>query len=207
MSDQTNLTNLSGDKKAWPVYMTIGNLPSTIRNGAGSMAILLLGLLPIPPKLATSSKADKLQRLINADTLRGIFELIFAPLTGAAREGTSMDCADGQIRRCFPIMSGWIADHMENVSLHGIKSNACPKCEVPPEELGSGANHHRPRDYARYERYECQNPPWIPRPMRLLALATRTKPMASRGGKMFFKDSREFRRLIYTSRTCCIPFI
>ena len=137
MSDQTNLTNFSGDKKAWPVYMTIGNLPSTIRNRPGSMAILLLGLLPIPPKLAKSSRADKLQRLINADTLRGVFELIFAPLNGAAREGAPIDCADGKIRRSFPIMSGWIADPMEHVNLHRIKSNTCPKCELPPEELGS----------------------------------------------------------------------
>ena len=122
------------------------------------MAILLLGVLPIPPKLAKSSTADKLQRLLNADTLRGVFELIFAPLNGAAREGAPIDCADGKIRRCFPIMSGWIADHMENVTLHGIKSNACPKCEVPPEELGSRAGHHCARDYARYERYERENP-------------------------------------------------
>jgi len=134
MSDQRNLTNFSGDKKAWPVYMTIGNLLLTIRNRPGSMAIRLLGLLPIPPKLATSSRADKLQRLINADTLRGVFELIFAPLNGAAREGAPIDCPDGKIRRCFPIMSRWIADQMENVTLHGIKSNACPKSEVPPEE-------------------------------------------------------------------------
>jgi len=158
MADQTNLTNFSGDKKAWPVYMTIGNLPSTIRNRPGSMAILLLGLLPIPPKLAKSSRADKLQRLINADTLRGVFELIFAPLNGAAQEGAPIDCADGKIRRCFPIMSGWNADHMENVTLQGIKSNACRKCEVPPEEFGSRAGHHPARDYARHERYERKNP-------------------------------------------------
>jgi len=85
MSDLRNHTNLSGDKKAWPVYMTIGNLQSTIRNRPGSMAILLLGLFPIPLKLAKSSRADKLQRLINADTLRGVFELIFGPLNDAAR--------------------------------------------------------------------------------------------------------------------------
>jgi len=126
--------------------MTIGNFRSTIRNRPGSIAILLLGLLPIPPKLAKSSRADKLQRLINADTLRGVFELIFAPWNGAVREGGPIDSADGKIRRCFPIMSGSIADHMENVTLHGIKSNACPKCEVPPEELGSRAGHHRARD-------------------------------------------------------------
>ena len=70
------------------------------------MAILLLGLLPSPPRLAKSSRADKLKRLINADTLRGVFELIFAPLNVAAREGAPIDCADSKMRRGFPIMSG-----------------------------------------------------------------------------------------------------
>ena len=158
MSDQMNLTNISPDKKAWPVYMTIGNLPSTIRNRPGSRAILLLGLLPIPPKLVKSSRAEKLQTQINAKTLLGVFELIFAPLNGAAREGAPIECANGKIRRCFPIMSGWIADHMENVTLCGIKSSTCPKCEMPPEELASRAGHHRARDYARYERYQRENP-------------------------------------------------
>jgi len=118
------------------------------------MAILLRGLLPIPAKLAKSSRADKLQRLINADTLRGVFEHIFATLNGAAREGAPIDCADGKIRRFFPIMSAWIADHMENITLHWIKSNTCPKCEVAPEELGSRAGHQRAGDYARCECYK-----------------------------------------------------
>ena len=92
------------------------------------MAILLHGLLPILPQLAKSSRADKLQRLINADTLRGVFELIFAPLNSAARAGAPIHCADGTIRRCFPIMSGWIADHMEMLPYTG--SNATPVLNV-----------------------------------------------------------------------------
>jgi len=122
------------------------------------MAILLLGLLPIPPKVAKFSRADKLERLINADTLSGKFELVLAPLNGTAREGAPIDCADGKIRRCFLIMSVSIVEHRENSTLHWIKSNACPKCQVPPEELRSRAGHHRARDYARYERYEGENP-------------------------------------------------
>jgi hypothetical protein len=154
MSDQTHLSNFSGDKKAWPVYITIGNLPSTRRNKPGSMAIILLALLPVPPKFPQSSAADKLQREINADTLQGVFQLILEPLHDAAREGVPIDCADGKVRTCFPILSAWIADHMENVALHGIKSNACPKCEVPPDALGTDASPHPPRDYAAYERNE-----------------------------------------------------
>ena len=48
---------------------------------------------------------------------------------------------------------------MENVALHGLKSNAWPKCEVPTHELGTNAKYYRTRDYARYQRYkpEIQN--------------------------------------------------
>jgi len=96
MSDQRYLTNFSGDKKAWPVYMTIGNLPSARRNSPGSMADLLLALLPIPPKLSKSSKADQRQSKINADTLQDVFELIFAPLQDVAHTGLAIDCTDGK---------------------------------------------------------------------------------------------------------------
>jgi len=122
------------------------------------MANLLLALLPILLKLARSSRADKLQRLIHADTLRGVFELIFAVLNGAAWEGSPIDWADSKIRRFFTIMSGGIADHMGNLTLNRIKSNPCPKCEVPSDELESQAGHHRARDDAKYERYKHENP-------------------------------------------------
>jgi len=159
MSDQTNLTNFSGDKKVWPVYLTIRNLPSPRRHSPESIAVLLLALLPIPPKLSKSSKADQRERIINADTLQDVFELIFAPLQGVAHSGVPIDCANSKVRHCFPILSAWIADHMENVALHWLKSNACPECEVPTHELGTNAKNYRTRDYARYQRNkpEIQN--------------------------------------------------
>jgi len=92
MSDQTNLSNLSGDKKAWPVYMTIGNLPSARRNSPGSMAVLL-ALFLVLPKLSKFSKADPCQRKINADTQQDVFEHIFAPLQDVAHVGIPIDCA------------------------------------------------------------------------------------------------------------------
>jgi len=46
---------------------------------------------------------------------------------------------------------------MQNVVLHGIKSNVWPKCEVLPGELGTDTNRHRTQDYARYERCERES--------------------------------------------------
>jgi len=47
--------------------------------------------------------------------------------------------------------------HMENVALHGLKTNACPKCEVQTNELGTNARSYRARDCARYQRYKPEN--------------------------------------------------
>ena len=118
------------------------------------MAVLLLALLPVPPKFSKSTKADQYQRQVNADRLQDVFEFIFAPLQHAALNGIPIDCADGKVQKCFPILSAWVADHMENVTLHGLKSNACPTCEVPTGELGTNIKNYQARDYARYERYE-----------------------------------------------------
>jgi len=143
MSDKTNLTNSLGELTAWPVYLTIGNLPSARRNSPGSIAVLLLALLPIMLKLSKSSKANHRQRKINADTLQDVFELIIVPLQGMAHSGVPIDCADGKVRLCFPILSAWIVEHMEIVALHPLKSNACPKCKMPTHELGTTAKNYR----------------------------------------------------------------
>jgi len=97
------------------------------------------------------------QRKINANTLQDVFKLIFAPLQDVAHTGIAIDCAEGKVRQCFPILSAWIPDHMENVALHGLKTNAGPKCEVPTHELGTNARSPGTRDYARYQRYKPEN--------------------------------------------------
>jgi len=87
------------------------------------MPILLLALLPVPPKLTgDSGHTDEAQRKSNVNALRAVFDLVLAPLHEVVQEGTVMDCADGKTRLCFPILSAWIADHAEHATLHGIRS-------------------------------------------------------------------------------------
>jgi len=50
MSDGTHRSNLVGDKNEWPVYMTIGNLCSKIRQMHSTHSIVMVALLPIPIK-------------------------------------------------------------------------------------------------------------------------------------------------------------
>ena len=59
------------------------------------MPILLLALLPVPPKLSHESvRADRIQRQMNADAMQAVFDLILAPLQEIANDGAVIDCAD-----------------------------------------------------------------------------------------------------------------
>ncbi|KAF8446789.1 hypothetical protein BGX38DRAFT_1093917, partial [Terfezia claveryi] len=118
-SDQTCLMNFSGDKKLWPLFMSIGNIRAEIRNRPTAQAWILMGLFPIGPKR------------------NKIVSRILLPLTKIFKAGgTNILCGDGKVRKCMPILSTWLADHMENVNIHGIKINRCPVCITSPQELG-----------------------------------------------------------------------
>jgi len=104
MSDQTQLSNRAGDKKACRVHLTLKSLPATQHNRPGAFVVLLLALLPVPSKLTWSS-ADQLQRQINAFTHRFVFAPLFEPFHSAAIEGINIDYADWKVRRWFPILS------------------------------------------------------------------------------------------------------
>jgi len=121
------------------------------------MAVLLLVLLPVPPKLSKSTKADQYQRQVNANTLQAVFIFICVPLGQAALDGVPTECDNGKVQRCFPILAAWVADHIENLTLQRLKSNACPICEVPAGELGTNIKNYRAREYAGYKRYGYEN--------------------------------------------------
>lgn len=156
MSDQTHLTNFSGDKKAWPVYLTIGNIRSRTRNSPSKMAIILVALLPVPPKFSSkTAKTRSAQRMTNDEVLEAVFTFLFEPMETITANGKEMCCSDGQVRQCFPVLAAWIADHAENETLHGLKRMSCAVCEVPVERLGSDEKERHPtRDYHKYAAIE-----------------------------------------------------
>ena len=48
MFDGTNLSNFACDMNQWPVYITIGNLCSTIRQMPSTHTVVMVALLPNP---------------------------------------------------------------------------------------------------------------------------------------------------------------
>jgi Plavaka transposase len=92
-SDETHLTNFSGDKKAWPIYMTLGNLPSATRNAPTSEAMYLVALLPIPPK---KKKLKQRQKDQIEKILQECLYNMLLPLAKAADGPVEIDCCDSK---------------------------------------------------------------------------------------------------------------
>lgn len=57
-SDKTALLNFSGDKTAYPIYITLGNIAKSVCQAPSRHATILLGYLPVPA-FGCSSKKDK----------------------------------------------------------------------------------------------------------------------------------------------------
>jgi len=137
-SDATYLTNFSGDGKVWPLYMSIGNIKSSVRNRPTFYAWVSVALLPSSPKtikkvpgwLEEKQEQEAIQ--VHHDLLR----FLLRPLSSAAQNGLKIKCADEVTREYYFRVAGWLADHLENSILHGIYATRCLICESPQDKLG-----------------------------------------------------------------------
>jgi hypothetical protein len=129
-SDGTHLTNFSGDKKAWPIYHTSRNIKSLVWSKPTGHSLILLGLLPVPPKLGNNSIANSALRRQSQIALHSSLGKSFQSIRECSQEGELIICANGYERLCFPVWSGWIADQPEHAKLQNISTSSCPRCEV-----------------------------------------------------------------------------
>jgi len=154
MSNGTHLSNFAGDKKEWPVYMTIGNLSSTIRQMPSIHTIVMVALLPIAIKDRNipQKRLDK-QRQNNQEVLNEVLRQVLQPLTlkqnPNAKSGYyNVFCADGNFGQCKPVLAAWLADCPDYSDLHHLERLVCFRCGCPKNELGdyvpSDKQHPRP---------------------------------------------------------------
>ena len=150
VSDANNLTNFSGDGKVWPLYMSIENIKSITRNKSSNEAWGLVALLSVGLKRVKKVPiwpAEK-QEQESIQVLHSLVEVILRPLSNEVQDEIQVKCADEVIRNCCFRDAAWLANYMENSTIHSTYSTRSPICECPVHMLGESAphplcNHHQ----------------------------------------------------------------
>jgi len=142
MSNRMHLSNFAGDKKEWSVYMTIGNVSSKLHQMRSMHRVVIVALLPIPIKNRNipQQRLDE-QWHTNREVLNEVSRWVLQPLTfeqnPSAESGYyNFLCADGNFRRCKPVLAAWLADCPEYSNLHHLERHVCFCCEWTNNELG-----------------------------------------------------------------------
>ena len=63
--------------------------------------------------------------------------IILGAITAVGETGVAMMSGDGIWRRCHPIFASFVGDYPEQVLVTCTYNTRCPKCLVPPDQLGS----------------------------------------------------------------------
>ncbi|KAF8599349.1 hypothetical protein BDV93DRAFT_449464, partial [Ceratobasidium sp. AG-I] len=133
-SDETCLTAYSGSKVAWPVYASIGNIAKAVRRRPSEQAMVLIGLIPVAKLEWISDQNEKEKKRL--ELYHASMALILEPLKAAARDGVEMTCADGGVRRVYPIIASHIGDWLEHSTVGSTLRSRCPVCVVRFRERG-----------------------------------------------------------------------
>ena len=133
VSDKTHLSNFTGDKSAWPIYLTIGNIEKTVRYKPTARASILIGCIPVS-KLECFSKSKC--QFAGYQLFHNCMRSFLDPLREAGNNGVDVVCADGFVRHAYPILSVYVTDYPEQCLMACNNKKRWPRCVTEYKKLG-----------------------------------------------------------------------
>ena len=100
-TDKTYLT-LFHNKSAYPIYLTIGNIPKEIQRKPSLHAQTLLGYLPATRLEHIQNQSSCCRALANL--FHACMRKILQPLESVGITGIELATGDGVVRRCHPLL-------------------------------------------------------------------------------------------------------
>ncbi|KLO06143.1 hypothetical protein SCHPADRAFT_986881, partial [Schizopora paradoxa] len=135
-SDKTQLSVFSGDKSAWPVYLTIGNIPKADRRCPSKRTQFLLGYLPVTKLKIFSNKNTRRVQIYRL--FHRCMRILLGPLYKLKeKELVEMVSNDSMIRRCFIFLLAYVADHPEQCLVSCNAESMCPTCDIRQKDRGN----------------------------------------------------------------------
>jgi Plavaka transposase len=119
---------------AYPIYLTIGNIPKQIRRKVSCHAQILIGYIPTTKLVGISNKAARRRALANL--YHACMRDVLGPIISYGETGLDLLSGDGVWRRCHPIFAAFVGDYPEQALVTCTYYGRCPKCTVPPGQLG-----------------------------------------------------------------------
>jgi hypothetical protein len=128
---------LASDKKAWPLYLSIGNIHSSIRNKPSKRAWVLVAYLPT----ASFLNPKPLRTTLEGRLFHQCLDVILAPLKAVAKEGVQMVDSLGDVRHCFPKLAAYLADYPEQLLINVAAGYNSPTTTASFHDLGDACAH------------------------------------------------------------------
>lgn len=137
-SDKTKVTNISGNRYAHPVLISLANIASSSRAKASLHAYLLVALIPVPKFVHSNARV----RGVLADRLfHQCIGIVTEPLKAAAKMGIMMNDPVGNSRYCFTPLVSYVTDTPEELLVACVCSNVSPVTTATRDQFGDPFCH------------------------------------------------------------------
>ncbi|KAK7450592.1 hypothetical protein VKT23_012902 [Stygiomarasmius scandens] len=145
-SDKTTVSVATGQNDYYLLYISLGNVHSSVRR-AHRNAVALLGFLAVPKTSAEHSGSAEFRKF-RRQLFHSSLENILSHLRPHMTVPRVTRCPDGHYRRAIYGLGPYIADYPEQALLACIVQNWCPRCSSSPNNLDAneGRRSHQLTD-------------------------------------------------------------